>query len=627
MASILKCPAGGKANFLHSEQVEAIARVRQLVAEKYTGDLEADVSPFVELAGDVRLLRFLEGYGNDPSQAADEYIKMLNFRTKHGMDTIRQRLVDHWNDDIHAYSDEIIPHMSTVLRHYPMCLNFSYKYATEERIEDEKQTNETRKGAGAVASAAAEAEGSDMASSGDDDREGDVSLSGDDAQQANGHLLVIEFTGKSNPKALLSALTLEQYIEFELHNMEHKSVLLDRLSRERGYLVKIISVRDMAGLGMQHCSTRGASLITSVLKIMSVQYPEVIRNIVFVNAPWIFSALWKALKPVVAARTVAKILFFDRGSERMRAALVERCGRGSLPQMYGGTRSDPDCLGAVKSDEELSADGPDSTEHPLSADSAAAAANVVLTGGSDTEEDTTTPSQPRTVYQRLVKRIEDRVEVGPGKKHGFILKLGDFDETEVRASSSTIPDLGDETRHVKLVVKYSFSISQIVGTVDIGFSAVFIDSSNGNVDSEEEVRGDVAHAYKRVTSWSTHPYEGEWSTDRSGTFIIEWDNSYSAFVGKGLNLRVDIWEYSVKKSKSPTRKSKTKKTAVVAERKVATAAAQPETDDEEGEGEQQRPRRQSMVKLLRTFSSRASSRLRSVSGSSSPASSASGTGI
>ena len=62
------------------DQVEAIASLRRIIAERYPGDLDRDVGPFVELAGDVRLLRFLEGYGNDPSQAADEYIKMLTFR-------------------------------------------------------------------------------------------------------------------------------------------------------------------------------------------------------------------------------------------------------------------------------------------------------------------------------------------------------------------------------------------------------------------------------------------------------------------------------------------------------------------------------------------------------------------
>ncbi len=65
--------------------------------------------------------------------------------------------------------------------------------------------------------------------------------------------MTLEHTGIGDPGALLGALSLDDYLGFEKHNMEHKSMLLDRLSRERGYLVKIVAVRDMTGA---HARTR-----------------------------------------------------------------------------------------------------------------------------------------------------------------------------------------------------------------------------------------------------------------------------------------------------------------------------------------------------------------------------------
>ena len=95
--------------------------------------------------------------------------------------------------------------------------------------------------------------------------------------------------------------------EFEKHNMEHKAILMDRLSRERGYLVKMIAVRDMTGLGYKHVGSKGVAVMTSVLKMMQGAYPEVIENIFIVNAPWVFSTLWRLVKPFVAPRTIEKV--------------------------------------------------------------------------------------------------------------------------------------------------------------------------------------------------------------------------------------------------------------------------------------------------------------------------------
>ena len=104
-----------------------------------------------------------------------------------------------------------------------------------------------------------------------------------------------------------------RYIEFEKHNMEHKALLMDRLSRERGYLVKMIAVRDMTGLGYKHVGSKGVAVMTSVLKMMQGAYPEVIENIFIVNAPWVFSTLWHLVKPFVAPRTIEKVNLSLRG--------------------------------------------------------------------------------------------------------------------------------------------------------------------------------------------------------------------------------------------------------------------------------------------------------------------------
>ena len=141
---------------------------------------------------------------------------MLKWRSRNDMDAVRRRLVDSWRDDLHAYDDTAVPHKATVAAHMPGARwNLAYCDPPNSSNDEDGQQQ------------------------------------GGDRFQA-GHLVVLECPGRSDPAALLAALTLDDYLTFEKHNMEHKSVLLDRLSRERGYLVKIVSVRDMAGLGTKH---------------------------------------------------------------------------------------------------------------------------------------------------------------------------------------------------------------------------------------------------------------------------------------------------------------------------------------------------------------------------------------
>jgi hypothetical protein len=52
------------------------------------------VPGFVELTGDLRLHRFLEGYSNDPSTAAEAYVSMLVWRQRNDMDAVRTALAN-----------------------------------------------------------------------------------------------------------------------------------------------------------------------------------------------------------------------------------------------------------------------------------------------------------------------------------------------------------------------------------------------------------------------------------------------------------------------------------------------------------------------------------------------------
>ena len=215
---LLGCPEGGAAHWLSNAQKQQIHEIRILVASMHPFAVST-IPPFIELCGDVRLLRFLEGNGNNPMQAAQAFVEALAWRAEHGMDAIRLALHSEWRDDLHSYLESLLPHITLILDHLLLQLNFSFTCPGSDR---------------------------------------------EDEVVEGGHLVTIEHTGLGDPVALLEKLSLDDYLIFAKHNMEHKATLLDRLSRERGHLVKMVAVRDMAGLGRKHIGQQGVSLMTAV---------------------------------------------------------------------------------------------------------------------------------------------------------------------------------------------------------------------------------------------------------------------------------------------------------------------------------------------------------------------------
>lgn len=74
-------------------------------------------------------------------------------------------------------------------------------------------------------------------------------------------------------------------------------------------------------------------------------YPELLRRIIIINPPLVFSAVFALVKPFLFQRVIDKIVVAPRGKEVSIAALQEYVSLDNLPAMYGGTAPDPDPSG------------------------------------------------------------------------------------------------------------------------------------------------------------------------------------------------------------------------------------------------------------------------------------------
>ena len=126
----------------------------------------------------------------------------------------------------------------------------------------------------------------------------------------------------------------------QLNNMRHLVWNMEKaiaVTEKRG-LQKIVFVIDYTGFSLMNAPPLSTNRYT--LDIMQRHYPERCHRFYLTNPPFVFRAVWAAIKPLVDPHTKEKIVF-SSGSEGI-ASLVEDLGGDAtkLEACAGGTDTD-----------------------------------------------------------------------------------------------------------------------------------------------------------------------------------------------------------------------------------------------------------------------------------------------
>ncbi|KAG6394172.1 hypothetical protein SASPL_144752 [Salvia splendens] len=105
----------------------------------------------------------------------------------------------------------------------------------------------------------------------------------------------------------LDRASVHYYIQSHIQMNEYRDrVVLPAATKKYGKLVsKCIKVLDMTGLKLS--ALNYIKLMTTISSIDDLNYPEKTLTYYIVNAPYIFSACWKVVKPLLHERTRRKI--------------------------------------------------------------------------------------------------------------------------------------------------------------------------------------------------------------------------------------------------------------------------------------------------------------------------------
>ncbi|XP_024032400.1 SEC14 cytosolic factor-like, partial [Morus notabilis] len=108
------------------------------------------------------------------------------------------------------------------------------------------------------------------------------------------------------------------YVQSHIQINEYRDrVILPAASKKYGRpITTCVKVLDMTGLKLSALSQ--IKLLTIISTIDDLNYPEKTNTYYIVNVPYIFSACWKVVKPLLQERT------------RKKVQVLQGCGRDEL---------------------------------------------------------------------------------------------------------------------------------------------------------------------------------------------------------------------------------------------------------------------------------------------------------
>ncbi|XP_077488924.1 SEC14-like protein 2 isoform X2 [Amblyomma americanum] len=219
------------------------------------------------------------------------------------------------------------------------------------------------------------------------------------------------------------------------------------------------------------------NLLTDLIKIYEDNYPEILEKAYVINAPRFFPVLWKLLCPFLSQRTVDKVAIY--GIDGWRNSIFERLDPAGVPQHWGGSMVGPD--------------GDPRCRH------------LICPGG----------EVPPSYREALAKR---RLSSETGATVRQIDRRGRW-ELPVQV--------------MRRGEQLSWSFQTAVG--DLAFGVRYEPPCGG-----DNAIGEYLIETQRVPSCSLIPERGRLVCDRPGTYVLEFDNSYSWVNSKKLAYTVEL---------------------------------------------------------------------------------------
>ena len=146
--------------------------------------------------------------------------------------------------------------------------------------------------------------------------------------------------GRIDLRKIIEDDGIEMAVRYNILYMEAVQKILKECSKKFGRPVtSYIELVDLEGYTLRQIKTKQSrNGTTQVQQMFDDNYPEVIKSVVVINAPKVFSFLFKLIKPMVSKATLDKVEILGPNVEEWKAAVAKKFPMELLPPHWGGSR-------------------------------------------------------------------------------------------------------------------------------------------------------------------------------------------------------------------------------------------------------------------------------------------------
>lgn len=160
---------------------------------------------------------------------------------------------------------------------------------------------------------------------------------------ASGRPVYWERVGRIDVEAMMGLTTLEQLLRYHVwtyeRNVRPRFVACSAAAGRP--VTTLVTVLDLDGVALSSFNSAARAFLGQATKVASAYYPETMERMLLVNAPGVFTTIWRMITPLLDARTVGKIEIIGPEA-KWKARLAELIGRDHLPTQWGGALAVPD---------------------------------------------------------------------------------------------------------------------------------------------------------------------------------------------------------------------------------------------------------------------------------------------
>jgi hypothetical protein len=150
-----------------------------------------------------------------------------------------------------------------------------------------------------------------------------------------GSPVFVDRLGQIDPGGVLRHVSAEELLECEYGRLEYTQALTDLcVVRDKKPHWGITIVMDLTGLGVHHMHAGGMQALKKIMQQSDLNYPERAKRVLVINAPFIFTTIWKIVQHFLDPVTREKIQIYHDGA---KDHLLKYIAPDQLPVFLGGT--------------------------------------------------------------------------------------------------------------------------------------------------------------------------------------------------------------------------------------------------------------------------------------------------